>query len=297
METTSSLEVSDFSLQDGKVPTGRCLLVPGAPHPTRGARPGPSYTAVLALGPEWPAGLSRVMLSVGTGSLAHLSVRFQARSLGQIERNCHGTGLRVDMGWHGARVSHLSRGDLSMCVVWCWGAPCVLPSPEQGWFIMAPSEGSRITPASSWGLTRCCGHRLLRSHPQGGDAASQTWRRMETGRRKGSQGEAELGCSSSGFGSCKFGHELRQTSADGEGQRSLVRCSPWGLEESDTTGRRNSNDPKDAWDQKSSITLKVRLTTGEVGLWQVTGEDDVISGGDACLDVARVLFFQPSISL
>ena len=115
-----------FLCRTEECPMGRCLLVPGAPHPTHGARPGPSCTAVLALGPEWPAGLSRVMLSVGTGSLAHLSVRFQARSLGQIERNCHGTGLRVDMGWHGARVSHLSRGDLSVRVVWCWGAPCVL---------------------------------------------------------------------------------------------------------------------------------------------------------------------------
>ena len=129
-----------FLCRTEECPMGRCLLVPGAPHPTHGARPGPSCTAVLALGPEWPAGLSRVMLSVGAGSLAHLSVRFQARSLGQIERNCHGTGLRVDMGWHGARVSHLSRGDLSVRVVWCWGAPCVLPSPEQGWFIMAPSD-------------------------------------------------------------------------------------------------------------------------------------------------------------
>lgn len=52
----------------------------------------------------------------------------------------------------------------------------------------------------------------------------------------GSQGEAELGCSSPGFGSCEFGHELGQTSADGEGQRSLVHCSLWGREESDTTG-------------------------------------------------------------
>ena len=31
---------------------------------------------------------------------------------------------------------------------------------------------------------------------------------------------------------CK-GHELGQTSGDGEGQESLACCSPWGLKESD----------------------------------------------------------------
>ena len=36
-------------------------------------------------------------------------------------------------------------------------------------------------------------------------------------------------------------HELGQTPRDGEGQGGLVCCSPWGLEESDTTRRLNSN--------------------------------------------------------
>ena len=31
------------------------------------------------------------------------------------------------------------------------------------------------------------------------------------------------------------GHEFEQTSGDGEGQGSLVCCSPWGHKESDTT--------------------------------------------------------------
>ena len=31
------------------------------------------------------------------------------------------------------------------------------------------------------------------------------------------------------------GHELGQTPGDGEGQGSLLCCSPWGCEESDTT--------------------------------------------------------------
>ena len=34
-------------------------------------------------------------------------------------------------------------------------------------------------------------------------------------------------------------YELEQTSGDGEGQRGLVCCSPWGLTESDMTERLN----------------------------------------------------------
>ena len=76
----------------------------------------------------------------------------------------------------------------------------------------------------------------------------------------------------SGFGSCEFGHGLGQTLGDGEGKRSLVCCSPWGREELGMTGRLNSNEnPKNAWDGKPSITRKGRLTTDEVGLWQVRG--------------------------
>ena len=39
------------------------------------------------------------------------------------------------------------------------------------------------------------------------------------------------------------GHEFEQTLGDGEGQRSLVCCSPWGCKESDTTERLNNNLP------------------------------------------------------
>ena len=37
------------------------------------------------------------------------------------------------------------------------------------------------------------------------------------------------------------GHELGQTSGDGEGQGDLVCCSPWGRKESDTTGWLNNS--------------------------------------------------------
>ena len=37
------------------------------------------------------------------------------------------------------------------------------------------------------------------------------------------------------------GHEFEQALGVGEGQGSLVCCSPWGWKESDTTERLNSN--------------------------------------------------------
>ena len=37
------------------------------------------------------------------------------------------------------------------------------------------------------------------------------------------------------------GHELSQTPGDGEGQGSLLSCSPWGCEESDMTWRLDNN--------------------------------------------------------
>ena len=37
------------------------------------------------------------------------------------------------------------------------------------------------------------------------------------------------------------GHEFEQTLGDGEGQESLVYCSPWGHKESDVTEQLNNN--------------------------------------------------------
>ena len=37
------------------------------------------------------------------------------------------------------------------------------------------------------------------------------------------------------------GHEVEQAPGDGEGQGSLVYCSPWGCKESDATERLNNN--------------------------------------------------------
>ena len=40
------------------------------------------------------------------------------------------------------------------------------------------------------------------------------------------------------------GHEFEQALGDGEGQGSLVCCSPWGREELDTTERLDNNKTK-----------------------------------------------------
>ena len=46
-----------------------------------------------------------------------------------------------------------------------------------------------------------------------------------------------------GWHHCFSGHEFEQTLGDGEGQRSLASCSPWGRKESDTTERPNNKQP------------------------------------------------------
>ena len=50
------------------------------------------------------------------------------------------------------------------------------------------------------------------------------------GRRRGRQGMRWLDATSP-----LSGHEFEQTPGDGEGQGSLVCCSPWGCKVSDTT--------------------------------------------------------------
>ena len=57
------------------------------------------------------------------------------------------------------------------------------------------------------------------------------------------------------------GHEFEQTLGDGEGQRSLACCSPWGHKESDTTRQLNSNDsPKAAQLVRSGVETLPQAT-------------------------------------
>ena len=53
------------------------------------------------------------------------------------------------------------------------------------------------------------------------------------------------------------GHEFEQTPGDGEGQRGLACCSPWGHKESDMTEQLNNNSGKCVPDINSS-SLAIR---------------------------------------
>ena len=50
------------------------------------------------------------------------------------------------------------------------------------------------------------------------------------------------------------GHELEQTLGDGEGQGSLVCCSPWGRKESDATERLNNNNNIELWIEENTYS-------------------------------------------
>ena len=49
--------------------------------------------------------------------------------------------------------------------------------------------------------------------------------------------------------------EHGQTLGDGEGQGSLVCCSPWGHKESDTTKQLNNNNSGDFWGLRLLLSL------------------------------------------
>ena len=61
------------------------------------------------------------------------------------------------------------------------------------------------------------------------------------GRRRRGLAEDEM----VGWNHWLSGHEFEQTPGDGEGQGSLVCCSPWGHKESDTTEWLNNNSSKE----------------------------------------------------
>ena len=50
------------------------------------------------------------------------------------------------------------------------------------------------------------------------------------------------------------GHEFEQALGDGEGQGSLVCCSPWGRKESDATERLNNNNNIELWIEENTYS-------------------------------------------
>ena len=79
------------------------------------------------------------------------------------------------------------------------------------------------------------------------------------------------------------GHEFEQALGDGEGQRSLVCCGPWGRRELDTTERLKINsriygeDGPWSWQRQY---LKCHLLKPHLMLWMRNGSQG--SGGGNC---------------
>ena len=69
------------------------------------------------------------------------------------------------------------------------------------------------------------------------------------------------------------GHELGQTSGDGEGPGGLACWSPWGCKELDTTGRLNNNNRLGGWGRKAPEQKgdTIRAYSGGNGLENETG--------------------------
>ena len=88
----------------------------------------------------------------------------------------------------------------------------------------------------------CCGAPILwppdakrRLIGKDRDAGKNRWQ------EKGAGGEGLTEDETVGWHHWLNGHEFEQTPGDGEGQGSLVCCSPWGHKESDTTEWLNKN--------------------------------------------------------
>ena len=100
------------------------------------------------------------------------------------------------------------------------------PEGNQSWLFIGGTDGEAEAPilwppdAKNW---------LIRKDPD----ARQDWRQEEKGMT-----EDEI----VGWHHWLNGHEFEQAPEDGEGQGSLVCCSPWGHRKSDTTERLNSSE-------------------------------------------------------
>ena len=75
--------------------------------------------------------------------------------------------------------------------------------------------------------------RMLRKHPDGKDP--------DTGKNWGQEEKGTTEDEMAGWHHQLNGHEFEQTPGHGEGQGSLVCCSPWGRKEMDTTERLNKH--------------------------------------------------------
>ena len=115
--------------------------------------------------------------------------------------------------------------------LWCWGRlnlPINCGTPvslkgNQSWICIRRTDAEAETPIL-WPPDANSG--LIRKDPDAGKDGRQE--------EKGTAEDEMVG-----WHHWLDGHELEQTLGDGEGQGSLVCCSPWDRKESDTTERLN----------------------------------------------------------
>ena len=99
----------------------------------------------------------------------------------------------------------------------------VHPKGNQSWIFIGRTDAEAETPIH-WPPD--AKNQLIRKDPDAG----KDWRREEKGMTEDEMVEWHHRCN---------GHEFEQASGIGDGQRSLVCCSPWGLKELDTSEQLN----------------------------------------------------------
>ena len=118
--------------------------------------------------------------------------------------------------------------------LWCWRRRLRVPwtarrssqsKGNQSWIFIGRTDAEAEAPIL-WSSDSKS--RLIRKDPDAG----KDWRQEE----KGTTEDKMVG-----WHQRLNGHEFKQAPGDGEGQGSLVCCSPWGCKESDTTDWLNNN--------------------------------------------------------
>ena len=138
-------------------------------------------------------------------------------------------------------------------VLWCWRrlsrvpwtarSKPVNPKRNQPWIFIGRTDAEAKTPIL-W-PTDAMNWLIGKDHDAGKD-----WRQEEKGMT-----EDEM----DGWHHWLYGHEFEQAAGVGDGQGSLVRCSPWGHKESDTTEQLNWMLPKLQLDGQGKVVKIGRL--------------------------------------
>ena len=126
-------------------------------------------------------------------------------------------------------VKKAERWRINAFELWCWRRLLGVPwtKGNQSWIFIGgtDTEATILWPpdAKSW---------LFKKDPDAG----KDWRQEEKGTTEDEMAEWHHRLN---------GHEFEKAAGDGEGQKSLAGCSPWGHKESDTTEwQNNSNNIK-----------------------------------------------------